>query len=150
MKILFYLKMDDQKINKKILKNWKKKIFFTSIFFYNFLRHFRFFGRFALPNSFSGRPYFVYHNKNPPNSSWSKWYWWALPSMPGHVPIWPNFVVYGPILNISNSMCISNGNLAFSDTVQLCSDLANPLPSALLRLAWAIARDHCTGVCLAI
>jgi len=30
------------------------------------------------------------------------------------VPIWANFVVYGPILKISNSMCISNGNLEFS------------------------------------
>ena len=38
----------------------------------------------------------------------------ALPSMPGHVPIWANFVVYGPILKISNAMCISNGNLEFS------------------------------------
>jgi len=34
--------------------------------------------------------------------------------MPGHVPIWANFVVYGPILKISNGMCISNGNLEFS------------------------------------
>ena len=34
--------------------------------------------------------------------------------MPGHVPIWANFVVYGPILKISNAMCISNGNLEFS------------------------------------
>ncbi len=57
----------------------------------------------------------------------------ALPSMPRHVPIWANFVVYGPILKISNSMCISNGNLEFSDTAQLCSDLANSLPLALLR-----------------
>ena len=24
----------------------------------------------------------------------------ALPSVPGHVPIWANFVVYGPILKI--------------------------------------------------
>ena len=65
-------------------------------------------------------------------------YAWALPSMPGHdphVPIWANFVVYGPILKISNSMCISNRNLEFSDTAQLCSDLANSLPLALLRLA---------------
>ncbi len=38
----------------------------------------------------------------------------ALPSVPGHVPIWANFVVYGPILKISNAMCISNGNLEFS------------------------------------
>ena len=38
----------------------------------------------------------------------------ALPSMPRHVPIWANFVVYGPILKISNSMCMSNGNLEFS------------------------------------
>ena len=30
----------------------------------------------------------------------------ALPSVPGHVPIWANFVVYGPILKISNAMCI--------------------------------------------
>ena len=37
----------------------------------------------------------------------------ALPSMPGHVPIWDNFVVYGSILKISNSMCMSNGNLEF-------------------------------------
>ena len=41
-------------------------------------------------------------------------YAWALPSMPRHVPIWANFVVYGPILKISNAMCISNGNLEFS------------------------------------
>ena len=66
----------------------------------------------------------------------------ALPSVPRHVPIWANFVVYGPILKISNSMCISNGNLEFSDTAQLCSDLANPLPLALLRISWAIAGDH--------
>ena len=59
----------------------------------------------------------------------------ALPSVPGHVPIWANFVVYGSILKISNAMCISNGNLEFSDTAQLCSDLANSLPLALLRLA---------------
>ena len=39
---------------------------------------------------------------------------WALPSVPRHVPIWANFVVYGPILKISNAMCISNGNLEFS------------------------------------
>ena len=38
----------------------------------------------------------------------------ALPSVPRHVPIWANFVVYGPILKISNAMCISNGNLEFS------------------------------------
>ena len=55
--------------------------------------------------------------------------------MPGHVPILANFVVYGPILKISNAMCISNGNLVFSDTAQLCSDLANFLPLALLRVA---------------
>ena len=30
---------------------------------------------------------------------------------------------------------------------QLCWDLANSLPLALLRRTWAIARDHCTGVC---
>ena len=47
----------------------------------------------------------------------------SLPSVPGHVPIWANFVVYGPILKISNSMCMSNGNLEFSDTAQLCSVL---------------------------
>ena len=38
--------------------------------------------------------------------------------MPGHnphVPIWANFVVFGPILKISNAICISNGYLAFSD-----------------------------------
>ena len=59
----------------------------------------------------------------------------ALPSVPGHVPIWSNFVIYGTILKISISMCISNGNLEFSDTAQLCSDLANSLALALLRLA---------------
>ena len=37
----------------------------------------------------------------------------ALPGVPGHVPIAANFVVYGPILKISNAMCISNGNLEF-------------------------------------
>ena len=45
-------------------------------------------------------------------------YAWALPSMPGHnphMPIWANFVVFGPILKISNAICISNGYLAFSD-----------------------------------
>ena len=57
----------------------------------------------------------------------------ALPSVPRHVPIWANFVVYEPILKISK--CMSNGNLEFSDTAQLCSDLANSLPLALLRLA---------------
>ena len=61
----------------------------------------------------------------------------ALPSVPGHVPIWANFVVYGPILKISNSMCISNGNLEFYSILALLS-LAQ-LVSACLSLAWAIA-----------
>ena len=69
----------------------------------------------------------------------------ALPSVPGHVPIWANFVIYGPILKISNSMHISNGDLAVLtqfNFAQLCSDLANPLPLALLRISWAIAGDY--------
>ena len=43
------------------------------------------------------------------------------PVCPGICPFWANIVVYGPILKISNAMCISNGNLAFCDTAQLCS-----------------------------
>ena len=68
----------------------------------------------------------------------------ALPSVPRHVPIWANFVVYGPILKISNSMCMSNGNLEFSDTAQLCSVLLEiaQLGSALLgRLPEATALE---------
>ena len=42
-----------------------------------------------------------------------------VPSVPGHVPIWANFVVYGPILKISNAMRISNGNLQFSPQMNL-------------------------------
>ncbi len=52
--------------------------------------------------------------------------------MPGHVPIWANFVVYGPILKISNAMCISNGNLEFSPqmTHHACPlGIAQALPS---------------------
>ena len=47
--------------------------------------------------------------------------------MPGHVPIWANFVVYGLILKISNAMCISNGNLEFSP--QMTHMHAQALPS---------------------
>ena len=53
---------------------------------------------------------------------WPTRHAWALPSMPGHnphMPIWANFVVFGPILKISNAICIPNGGLAFSNPAQL-------------------------------
>ena len=63
----------------------------------------------------------------------------ALPSVPGHVPIWANFVVYGPILKISNSMCISNGNLEFSPPNDPL--LGQTLTKILLQASRSTSRD---------
>ena len=42
----------------------------------NFFLFSEFFCWLALQFLFSDRPDFVFHNKNPLNLSWSKWYWW--------------------------------------------------------------------------
>ena len=45
--------------------------------------------------------------------------------MPGHVPIWANFVVYGPILKISNAMCISGVSVNMLTGIFEISNFAN-------------------------
>ena len=69
-------------------------------------------------------------------------YAWALPSMPGHdphVPIWANFVVYEPILKISNSIGFlaffyPNGPLGMPGHYPVCPGMTHMCPFGLTLL----------------